>query len=350
VLVALAAACSAGGSGDDARERGRELDGVGVRARLPPGWDGRIADRGWQLPGAATVTLANFRLAGAAHEPRLLAERRLRPGHVLIIVSETLPGEQLPVERARVERGERRRSVDRFFRAAGRAFVLQVRFGRAPPRRRLVSAVNGVLAGLAIERRDKPLQPAPDPPPARALGPVRLVRSPPGVARVCRRVQARSASPVLCPAHLPRAFIGWPRGAPAPKISASPLPGGINVGYGAPWEPDSGPDWRLHLWRNRPCCFLHFEVFRRPPGRAQVPATARPAALGGRRGLLADASSYGLASGGRDYLYYANHTRFLWRERGVPYVATLHRFGTADETRALLGRLLRGLRPVRGSN
>jgi hypothetical protein len=62
--------------------------------------------------------------------------------------------------------------------------------------------------------------------------------------------------------------------------------------------------------------------------------------------LLKDGTSWGLASPSGDYLYFSNHTRFLWRERGVDYVATLHRFGSLQETRALLGRLIRELRPV----
>ncbi len=170
--------------------------------------------------------------------------------------------------------------------------------------------------------------------------------------------------PILCPARLPRPSIGWPPNDRPPRISAQLLPGpnvvwrshsdpryrkrtigGVNIGYGAPWEPDSGPDWRKHLWRNRPCCFLHFEVFRRRQERSQIPAGAIPATLGGHRGLLKDASSYGLSSAD-DYLYFPNHTRFLWHENGVAYVATLHRFGTRQETRALLSRLMRQLRPV----
>ncbi len=87
--------------------------------------------------------------------------------------------------------------------------------------------------------------------------------------------------------------------------------------------------------------------FWRQPGRRHVPEGARPATLGGRRGVLKDATSYGLASGANDYLYWANHTRFLWRENGVDYVASLHRFGTKKETRALLGRLIRELRPAK---
>jgi len=42
------------------------------------------------------------------------------------------------------------------------------------------------------------------------------------------------------------------------------LVAGLNFSYGAHWEPQSGPDWRRHAWRNRPCCSLHFEVIQIP--------------------------------------------------------------------------------------
>jgi hypothetical protein len=206
---------------------------------------------------------------------------------------------------------------------------------------------------------------APDPPREAALRAPPLFSTPTRVVTQCRQAQNRASFPILCPLRLPRAFIGRLRDEP-PAISATKLPaanaswksrsdpryrrrsfGGVSIGYGVPWEPDSGPDWRLHLWRNRPCCFLHFDVFRRAEGRAQIPAGARPATLGGRHGLLKDATTYGLASRENDYLYFANHTRFLWREHGVPYVATLHRFGTRRETRDLLDRLIRELRATR---
>ena len=67
------------------------------------------------------------------------------------------------------------------------------------------------------------------------------------------------------------------------------------------------------------------------------------APLGGRSGLLAAAAGYGL---GCDGPFFCNHLRFYWRERGSWYVATLHHFGV-PETRTLLDRLVRELRPVR---
>jgi YVTN family beta-propeller protein len=141
---------------------------------------------------------------------------------------------------------------------------------------------------------------------------------------------------MLCPRVLPRAVIGWP-GQPPPPLGSSPVrlssrrpPVGVDIGYGAPWE--SG---RRHLWRNRPCCFLHFVIQRGAPAPG-----ARPAVLGGRRGRLLPASSSGYSGP-----YFGNHVRFFFREHGVSYVVTLHSFGNR-ETTALLGKLITELRPV----
>jgi YVTN family beta-propeller protein len=120
---------------------------------------------------------------------------------------------------------------------------------------------------------------------------------------------------------------------------------GLDLGYGAPWEPP-GAAWRQHLWRNRPCCFLHFEVYQRPAGKTAIPSDARPVTLGGRRGLLKRAAGYGLGCPGDAYLYWCNHSAFLWTERGTHYVATLHLFGHPN-TATLLSRLVARLRPAR---
>jgi YVTN family beta-propeller protein len=141
---------------------------------------------------------------------------------------------------------------------------------------------------------------------------------------------------MLCPRVLPRAVIGWPAQPPPPlgsgfvRLNSRRPPVGVDIGYGAPWE--SG---RQHIWRNRPCCFLHFVIQRGAP-----PPGTRPAVLGGRRGRLLPASSAGY--GGP---YFGNHVRFFFREHGVRYVATLHSFGNR-ETTALLGRLIAELRPA----
>jgi hypothetical protein len=320
----------------------RRLESAGISVDLPRGWHGRISKSERPVRGAAVLVAANGRL-------------RAR-----VVLSETLAGYDAPVEPARIAPDERRASVDRYVRKSGRAFWLHATLGS----KRSIGAVNAILGSLSVEPRAHPLKPAPDPAPARALRPPLLLSTPAGVVAQCRRAQARSPTTLLCPRRLPRPSVRW-RNATLPRLNAYMLPapgatwtshsdpryrhrraGGVTIGYGGPWEPDSGPDWHGHLWRNRPCCFLHFEVFWRRAGRRQVPAGARPAVLGGRRGLLKDASSYGLASATGDYMYFPNHTRFLWRENGVDYVASLHRFGSLQETRALLNRLIRELRPV----
>ena len=164
--------------------------------------------------------------------------------------------------------------------------------------------------------------------------------TPAGVIDQCRRVQVEGHFRMLCPRVLPRAVIGWP-GRPPPPLRARPIrssararPVGIDIGYGAPWEGGSS-GWRHHLWRNRPCCFLHFVVQRGAPPRG-----ARQVVLGGKRGRLLPANSSGYSG-----LYFGNHARFFFRERRVSYVVTLHSFGNR-ETTSLLGRLIAGLRPV----
>ena len=330
-VVLIATACGHGGS----------LHGMGVSVRLPSGWHGRISKQNDPVPGAAYIAIANASLRAK------------------VTLTETLTGFDAPAEPVRIEPRERRAWVDRYVVKSGRAFWLHASLGS----RRSIRSVNAVLASFSVRPRAEPLRPAPDPPPARALRPPQLVPTPAPVLAECRRAQARWPRPILCPARLPRPFVSW-RGH-VPPIGASMLPapgtswssrsdpryrhrraGGVTIGYGGPWEPDSGPDWREHLWRNRPCCFLHFEIFWRRSSRREIPPGARPATLGGHRGLIKDASSWGLASPTGDYMYFPNHTRFLWRENEVDYVATLHRFGTRAETRALLGRLIRELEPV----
>lgn len=174
---------------------------------------------------------------------------------------------------------------------------------------------------------------------------INLVEAPWTVTWSCRRLQARVRFAVLCPTVLPRAVLGYP-GEPPPVLGsdryASSEPG-LDIGYGAPWETDSGGGVTKakvapHLWRNRPCCFLHFVVQRQV---GPVPPTAEPHALGGVRGRLLPAT--GAYYGGP---YFANHVRFFFRRFGVNYVATLHAFGN-EATAALLGRIVAGLRPAR---
>ena len=191
-----------------------------------------------------------------------------------------------------------------------------------------------------------------DPPPKAAFANVRFYPLP-----TQPLVQCHLATRVrLCPRRLPRASIAYHQGASPPLLSAvrfaagrngDAVEVGISFTYGAPWEPDSGPDWRQHAWRNRPCCFLHFDLWHALRGKPIFPASARPATLGGHRGDLVPATGAGLACGaGNAGAYYCNHVRFRWKQGGSWYVATLHNFGNR-QTAALLDRIVRELRPIR---
>jgi hypothetical protein len=102
-------------------------------------------------------------------------------------------------------------------------------------------------------------------------------------------MQAHVRFAVLCPARLPRPTRGWRRQDPPPPFHSDvfgtpgrpqrPTPYGLEFGYGVPIEPTSGARWRRLVWHNRPCCFLHFTVFR-PRG---APPTARTATRAARR-------------------------------------------------------------------
>ena len=184
-----------------------------------------------------------------------------------------------------------------------------------------------------------------DPAPPLAFARVRLAPVSARVVTSCRSIQARARVSLLCPTLLPRATVGYP-GLPPRALTVQTTGdffhrgvAGVDISYSAPWE---GQGWKAHRWRNRPCCFFHLDVFRRAPGRKAIPTRARPATLGGKRGLLAAASESAYYGSG---LYFGNHVRFLWRERGVTWAATLHTFGETP-TERLLGRLIASLHPV----
>jgi hypothetical protein len=196
---------------------------------------------------------------------------------------------------------------------------------------------------------------AADRPPKTAFAPVRLVSLPPPAARACKRLQASVSFTVLCPARLPTATLGYPAGSKPPRLRADffgdrfhpqkRLVLGIEFFYGTPVEPFPGTWWRRHVWLNRPAYFLHVTIWRRwavhlPVWRAQLHRRC----FSHRCGLIKYASGYGLR--GTTDAYWANHTWFFWRERGVRWAASLHYFGRG-ETTALLARILRELRPAR---
>src|SRR5256885_10687836 len=166
----------------------------------------------------------------------------------------------------------------------------------------------------------------------------------------CRHMQVRVRFAVLCPARMPHAVRGWHAGdPPAPfhtEILGSPgrpglaTPYGLEFGYSGPVEPESGRNWRRLVWHNRPCCFLHFTIFR--PRGAALPRGLRHARLGGKEGLLLPARGYGLR--GTVGYWWSNHTWFFWRQSGTRYAASLHYFGPG--TTPLLSPLIRELRPA----
>jgi hypothetical protein len=177
----------------------------------------------------------------------------------------------------------------------------------------------------------------------------RLWPLPERVRRLCAGLQAHVHFVVLCPRRLPRPTRGWKRADPPPPLTSdvfgSPrhpglrTPYGLEYGYSAPVEPQSGRDWRQLVWHNRPCCFLHFVVF---VPNVPIPPGLVPARLGGKRGQALYAHGYGLR--GSQGFYWANHTWFFWRDDGTQYAASLHYFGPG--TTALLARLVRELRPA----
>jgi hypothetical protein len=177
----------------------------------------------------------------------------------------------------------------------------------------------------------------------------RLWPLPERTRRQCARLQAHVHFVVLCPQQVPRPTRGWTRGDRPPPFYSDifgspqhpelPTPYGIEVGYSAAVEPQSGRNSRRLVWHNRPCCFLHFTVFV-PHG--PLPSGLVRARIGGKRGEALYARGYGLR--GSQRFYWANHTWFFWRERGVVYAASLHYFG--DGTTDLLARLIGQLKPA----
>jgi YVTN family beta-propeller protein len=162
-----------------------------------------------------------------------------------------------------------------------------------------------------------------------------LVELPPGVVDACRAMQRQVRWVVLCPS-------GLPRGARAHTPGIAPLPlGAARRGDVLDFEYNavSGPEGEVPVSLNRPAYFIHFVVGRATEG---TPRGARRARLGGRSGLLAAATRDGSFVEGA---YFSNHVRFLWREKGTRYVATLHTFGERPAER-LLGRIVASLRPV----
>jgi hypothetical protein len=174
--------------------------------------------------------------------------------------------------------------------------------------------------------------------------------------RSCQTLQRRVDFTVLCPARLPRATraLPWRPTWDKPRFRVDfvgdtfhpkrPGPIGLDLGYGVPVEPFPGDrGWpRRHFWLNRPAYFLHFTIYRR--GLERVPPPLYRRCFGRRCGAVRYAEGYGLRPGPYGF-YWANHTWFFWRERGIRWAASLHYFGRGATT-SLLGRILQELRPA----
>jgi hypothetical protein len=100
---------------------------------------------------------------------------------------------------------------------------------------------------------------------------------------------------------------------------------------------------------NHPRRFLHFALLgglRIPPHQLDFgysPARQRPLGrlrLGGERGMLYREIPYSRGGG-----VFADHYTFIWRRRGIEYVASLHSWDRS-QTVALLGALIAKLEPM----
>jgi hypothetical protein len=191
--------------------------------------------------------------------------------------------------------------------------------------------------------------PTVDPPPKVAFAPVRLYPLPARALTQCRLARAVQ----LCPQRLPRVWIAY-RGDTPPALRAerfatgrngNAIEAGISFTHGVPWEPTSGPDWR------QPHGGIDRAAFSTSTSGTRCAASRHfPTRLDPRQSAAAGRPSYRRRSwarlwGGAAGVYFCNHVRFRWKQGGSWFVATLHSFGNR-ETTALLGRLIRKLRPI----
>jgi hypothetical protein len=180
-----------------------------------------------------------------------------------------------------------------------------------------------------------------DPPPPIASAPIRMSAPPADIVHTCQAEQAKTTSPVLCPTLVPTPTLPGTPGGKLARWQTVSDPGGTGyeISYGDPWEALSGPGWKAHLWRNRPCCFFHFTMEwwtgrHWPEAYYVAPPKHLPehgAFLGGYRGHVYNATI-------------ADHVVFLFRRKGVHYDVTEHFFGPG--TLKLLSRIVSGLRPI----
>ena len=160
----------------------------------------------------------------------------------------------------------------------------------------------------------------------------RFIAVPAEIVAACRAAQETAGFEILCPARLPRSYLGdVPGGKPSP-LSATAFAGTVDIGYSAEADTTGA---RLSL--NEPARFFHLVI---GPADQGIPPGARRAKLGGRVGLLTPA-----VPGRSVGQYFQNHVRFIFSWRGHSYVVSLHTFGETA-TEKLLGEVVRGLKPL----
>lgn len=178
---------------------------------------------------------------------------------------------------------------------------------------------------------------------------IKLFAAPLRMATQCRRAQRHVTFVVLCPTAMPHArdgtqpatFAQW---ADYPKaVTAKWLYAGGTYG-GSETDPQ---DWS----GNSPDVFFHFFVFEgqltaqllnlRGVPHPQVFLGRRQ--LGGHTGNLYKQVSYSLCS----ECSFTGHVTFIWKERGVTYAASLHRWSLQPSSQELnlLSDLIEHLRP-----
>ena len=185
-----------------------------------------------------------------------------------------------------------------------------------------------------------------------------LRRAPPIVHHTCARAQAVRHFMVLCPSLLPRPVVGMSPGEKPARLYVRIMQGRlengepvrannpswyfIDLGYGAPYEDRSSLDPR-----NNPRRFLHLGLMGGviPQAALQLnPIQNRPRPrkwfrnIGGHPGTL-------YYQRPRTETYFSGHFTFVWKNGSVRYVVSLHGW-KRSETLALLGALIRSLKPV----
>lgn len=174
----------------------------------------------------------------------------------------------------------------------------------------------------------------------------RLYPAPADMRAKCLRAKPVVRFPVLCPTVLPRAKDGT---KPRTYVDwADSHEGATRADWlyaGASYSGSSDPE---HWEWNNPDFFLHFfvEQGRLTPRLLDLTGTRYPQkllgtrTLGGHHGKLYEQVSYAVCGCG-----FGGHYTFVWRQNGVKYAASLHRW-LPKPTLRVLEALILHLKPV----